>query len=188
MSELILINYMSLDGRFDYGDWIQPYLDETVVRAISGATVQAAGMLLGRRTYEEFAAIWPDADESEPAVAAMNRMPKYVVSSTLRPTDIHWAGTVVLEAAGLLQRVRALKEQHDGYLAVFGSGELIQTLIGHDLIDEYRLIVLPVVRGTGKLMFPAGTAPTGLDLADATRTESGVLIATYRRGERGYRA
>lgn len=184
MSEIIVVNYLSLDGRFDYGDWIVPYLDETVVRTMSEATVQAAGMLLGRRTYEDFAAIWPDADESEAAVAAMNRMPKYVVSTTLRPSDTEWNGTVVLQAAGLPERIRALKEQHEGHLVVFGSRELIQTLIEHDLIDEYRLLVLPLIRGTGRPMFPDQTTPTGLRLTDVTRTESGAVIATYRRAAR----
>ncbi|GAB3399520.1 dihydrofolate reductase family protein [Flindersiella endophytica] len=184
MSKLIVVNYLSLDGRFDYGDWIEPYLDDTVVRAISQATVQAAGMLLGRRTYDSFAAIWPDADESEQAVAAMNRMPKYVVSTTLRAGEARWNGTEVLQAADP-DRIRALKRRHDGYLVVFGSGELIQTLMEHDLIDEYRLLVLPIIRGTGRRLFPdRTTTPSGLHLADATYTRSGVLIATYQRERR----
>lgn len=184
MSKLIVVNYLSLDGRFEYGDWIEPYLDDIVIRTMSDATVQAAGMLLGRRTYEDFAAIWPDADESEQAVAAMNRMPKYVVSTTLRAGDVTWSGTEVLPAADP-GRIRELAGQHEGHLVVFGSGELIRSLAEHDLIDEYRLLVLPLIRGTGRRLFDAETAsPHGLQLAGAIHTPSGALIATYQPDRR----
>lgn len=188
MSRIIVVNFVSLDGVMESplsagedgerAGWVEPYADETVNRTMSEATVSAGGMLLGRRTYESFAAIWPHADDSEPAVAAMNRMPKYVASTSLRPGDASWAGTVVL-GADLATRLSELKRQERGDLVVFGSGTLIQTLIAHDLIDEYRLLVFPLVLGAGKRMFPAGGAPATLRLIDVVRTESGVLIATY---------
>jgi dihydrofolate reductase len=197
MNRVIVTNFVSLDGVIEAplstergGGWVEPYADEAVKRTMSETTVHAGGMLLGRRTYEIFAATWPYADDSEPAVAAMNRMPKYVASTTMRPEDASWAGTVVLGTDDLPAEIAELKQQQPaaGDLVVFGSGRLIQTLIEHDLIDEYRLLVFPLVLGQGKRLFPTGGRPAGLQLIDASTSTSGVLIATYQPAREGCEA
>lgn len=193
MSRVIVTNFVSLDGVIESplstergGGWVEPYADEAVKRTMSETTVHAGGMLLGRRTYEIFAATWPHADDSEPAVAAMNRMPKYVASTTMRPEDATWAGTVVL-GTDLPAEIAELKQQQPaaGDLVVFGSGRLIQTLIEYDLIDEYRLLVFPLVLGRGKRLFPTGGRLAGLQLTAVTPSPSGVLITTYQPDRKG---
>jgi dihydrofolate reductase len=191
MSRIVVVNFVSLDGvmqsvlspeedpgdGFAHGGWVNPYVDDTVAAVMSDATTQAAGLLLGRRTYEIFARTWPYADESEPAVAAMNRIPKYVASHTMRLGS--WHETTVL-GGDIPAEIAELKAQPGGDLVVFGSGQLLQTLIQHGLVDEYRLLVFPLVIGSGKRMFPDGGAPAKLHLVDTVTSGSGVLIATYR--------
>lgn len=190
MSRVVVVNFTTLDGviqsvlfpdedtegGFTDGGWVAPYMDDTVARVMRETTTQARGMLLGRKTYEIFAALWPRQSEDDPAVAAMNRMPKYVASTTLHKGS--WANTVILDE-GLPEAVAALKEEDGGDLVVFGSGQLIQTLIAHDLIDEYTLLVCPLLLGNGKRMFPDGGAAARLELHDVVRSDTGVLIATY---------
>ncbi len=191
MSRVVVVNFMSLDGvmqsvlsaeedrdgGFARGGWVNPFVDDTVAHVMSDATTQAAGLLLGRRTYEIFAAQWPYADEAEPAVAAMNRIPKYVASRTMRSGD--WHETRVL-GADVPAEIAELKAQPGGDVVVFGSGQLIQTLIKHSLVDEYRLLVFPLVIGAGKRLFPDGGVPANLRLTSALTSTSGVLIATYQ--------
>jgi dihydrofolate reductase len=191
LSQLVVVNFMSLDGvmqavlsadedrngGFEHGGWVPPYVDETVAAVMSDTTVRAGGLLLGRKTYEIFAARWPYASEEEPAVAAMNRIPKYVASHTIRSGD--WDNTTVL-GPDTPAEITRLKEQPGKDIVVFGSGGLIQTLIAHDLVDMYRLLVLPLVIGRGKRMFPDGGASATLRLVDMVTSPSGVVIATYQ--------
>ncbi|MBM7788384.1 dihydrofolate reductase family protein [Tenggerimyces flavus] len=186
---IVVVNFQSLDGviqsvlfpdedtegGFDRGGWVPPYVDETVARVMKEATTKAGGMLLGRKTYEAFASIWPHQSEDDPAVAAMNRMPKYVASTTLREGT--WAHTVILD--DVPEAVAKLKHEDGADLVVFGSGQLLQTLREHDLVDEYQLLTFPIVLGKGKRMFPDG-AQAKLGLVDVVTAGSGVVIATYR--------
>ncbi|MFJ6659290.1 dihydrofolate reductase family protein [Streptomyces sp. NPDC091377] len=194
MGQLIVVNFVSLDGvmqsvlsadedrdgGFDHGGWVPPYVDAVVERFMSEATAGAAALLLGRRTYDIFAATWPYADLGDPAVAAMNAMPKYVASRTHR--DLEWANSTLL-GADLAQEVRRVTAASDGETVVLGSGGLLETLIEHDLVDEYRLLVLPLVLGSGKRLFAPGKAPRRLTLTATRPTPSGVLINTYRHAE-----
>jgi dihydrofolate reductase len=190
MSRVVVVNFLSLDGvmqsvlstdedregGFEQGGWVPGYVDEIVERVMSDATVQADGLLFGRKTYQIFAARWPYASQDEPAVAAMNRIPKYVASHTMRTGD--WNNTTVL-GPDTPKAVAELKDKPGGDLVVFGSGGLIQTLIEHDLVDEFRLLLLPLVIGNGKRLFPDGGAPADLRLVDTVTSQSGVVVLTY---------
>lgn len=194
MGQLVVVNFVSLDGvmqsvlsadedrdgGFDQGGWVLPYVDEVVERFMSEATAGAGALLLGRRTYDIFAATWPYADSGDPAVAAMNAMPKYVASRTL--TNPAWENSTVLDA-GLAAEVRRITAAHEPETLVLGSGGLLETLVEHDLVDEYRLLLFPLLLGCGKRLFPGNRAPRPLRLTAARPTPSGVLIATYRRGD-----
>ncbi len=196
MSRIVVVNFLSLDGvmqsplsadddldgGFTRGGWVEPYMDEIIGRVMSEATVTAAGMLLGRKTYQTFARVWSHASPEEPAVAAMNRMPKYVVSHTVTAADVEWENTVVL-GADAPTRIRAIIEQPGADVVVFGSGNLIQLLAAEDLIDEYRLLTFPLVLGNGKRLFPDGTPPTNLTLAGTDISSTGVVIGRYLRPE-----
>ena len=166
------------DGGFEHGGWVPPYSDETVDTFMQEVTGGAAGMLLGRRSYEILTDAWSQADDAEPAVAAMNRMPKYVVSSTaddLRWQNSHWIGD------DLARGVSELKERTDGDLVVFGAGTLVSGLAEHDLVDEYRLLLFPVVLGHGKRMFDDRGRLARFILTDSTVAATGVVILTYTR-------
>ena len=166
------------EGGFEHGGWVSRFDDPAVNRLMSETTAAAAAMLLGRKTYEGFARVWPSADESEPAVAAMNRMPKYVASRTL--TDPAWRGTRVL-GPDVVDEVRALRRETSGAVVVFGSGGLLSTLVAADLVDEYRLLVFPLVLGTGKRLFREGVPVRRLGLRESVATPGGVVISTYAR-------
>src|SRR4051812_11614843 len=144
---------------------------------MSEATTAAAGMLLGRRSYEIFTAAWAGADQSEPAVAAMNRMPKYVVT---RSPDVPLAWGHSRRVGGPADVAR-LKGEVEGDLVVFGSGGLLGALAEHDLVDEYRLLLFPVILGAGKRMFGDGSPLTHLTLTESTTTSTGVVLLTYTR-------
>ncbi len=192
MGRLVAVDFVSLDGvaqsvlsadedregGFDEGGWVPPYVDEAVERFMSETTAGAEALLLGRKTYEIFAGTWPYGDMDDPAIAAMNTMPKYVASRTLR--ELRWTGSVLL-GADLAPEVDRIKTEVKGEIVVPGSGDLLRTLIEHDLVDEYRLLVLPLLLGGGKRLFAEGTVPRHLTLASTRATPSGVLITTYHR-------
>ncbi len=192
MSRIVVVNFVTLDGviqsvlsadedregGFSAGGWAQPYLDDVVGRVMSEATTQAGGLLLGRKTYEVFAATWSVADQSDPAVAALNRLPKYVASTTL--TTAGWQHSRIL-GADLTAEVAALKAQPGGDIVVFGSGGLIPALVGADLVDAFTLLVFPLVLGTGKRMFGPAAVPTALTLLGTEVSTSGVVILRYGR-------
>ncbi|WP_405796355.1 dihydrofolate reductase family protein [Streptomyces sp. NBC_01506] len=196
MGTLAVVNFVSLDGvmqsvlsadedrdgGFDQGGWVLPYVDDAVEGFMSEATAGAGALLLGRRTYEIFAATWPYADMSDPAVAAMNAMPKYVASRTLKNPG--WANSTVL-GADLAAEVGRIKDASEAETVVLGSGELLGSLIEHDLVDEYRLLVFPLILGGGKRLFADGKIPRRLTLTATQPTPSGVLINTYRRRMEG---
>lgn len=196
MSSIVVINFVSLDGviqaplfadedtdgGFAHGGWVQPYMDDTVAAFMSGATSNATGMLLGRRTYQNFVTSWAQADATDPAIASMNRMPKYLVSRTL--TSPSWQNTVRI-GSDLPADVDRLRTEGTGEIVVFGSGQLVQALQHHDLVDEYRLLIFPVLLGGGKRMFADTAAMSGFELAASRTSASGVTINNYRRTAAG---
>lgn len=193
MAELTLTAFLTLDGvyqapggveedpsdGFAYGGWIAPYADDDMAAFTEQVFRRPAAFLLGRRTYDIFAAHWPKfTDGNDPIASKLNGLPKYVVSSTLR--DPQWQGTTVLDG-DLVTEVTRLKEQtHGGELQIHGSGRLARALHAAGLIDTYNLLVFPVVLGAGRRFFPEGGAPTALELTSARTTAGGIAIQTYR--------
>jgi len=171
------------DGGFEHGGWQMQYLDDVARKSIVEGMAEAGGFLLGRKTYEIFAAYWPTAPEEEAAVAGpLNSLPKYVASTTL--TDpLEWQNSTVLKG-DVAEAVAALKRESGNDLHVIGSGELVQTLLHHDLVDEYRLMINPLVVGTGKRLFRDDGDRKELRLVDGTISSTGVVIATYEMAGR----
>jgi dihydrofolate reductase len=164
-------------GGFEHGGWLAPFADEDMGRAVEGWFGYADAFLLGRRTYDIFAAYWPHAsDPDDPIANPLNVLPKYVVSTTLRSADWH-KSTVISD--NVVEEITKLKEQPGNELQVHGSGDLAQTLMAHDLIDEYRLFVYPVVLNTGKRLF-RDTHPASLRLVQTQTTSTGVVISAYQ--------
>jgi dihydrofolate reductase len=165
------------DGGFDHGGWSVPYsTDEQFGEAMTEWMDRAGGLLLGRKTYEIFAAYWPHV--TDPTADVLNRLPKYVASKTL--DKVAWNNSTLLEG-DVAEAVAELKRQPGEEIQVHGSGDLAQTLIRHDLIDEYRLWFMPVVLGTGKRLFGEGAVPLGMRLADTKTTSSGASLHVYER-------
>jgi dihydrofolate reductase len=161
-------------GGFEHGGWAAPYADPVMWEGMgSGGT-----LLLGRRNYEDFYGYWPNRTDN-PFTAVLNDALKYVASRTLEP-PLPWSNSTSLggDVPGAVARLR---EESDQDLVVLGSGELVQTLMSHDLVDEYVLLIHPIVLGTGRRLFPEGSPTTALQLANTTTTTTGVVMATYRR-------
>ena len=193
MRKLIVNEFLTLDGvmqapggqdedrsgGFEHGGWQQPYFDEIFAEAVITGLAEAGGFVLGRRTWEIFAAYWPTAPAEERVVAdPLNTLPKYVASRTLSE-PLGWSGSTLI-AGDVAEGVRRLKSEAGKDLHVFGSGDLVQTLMGNDLIDEYRLMIHPVVLGSGVRLFREGNPRRPLALTDSKTSTTGVLITTYR--------
>jgi dihydrofolate reductase len=169
-------------GGFDRGGWLVPHFDEETGRFIDEVFREVDAFLLGRRTYEIFAASWPNAtDPNDPVAKSLNTLPKYVASNTLR--DPQWANTTVLEGE-LASAVQQLKERDGRELQVHGSGRLVQFLLANDLVDRLNLLVFPVIVGAGRRLFPDSGIATGLALEKSRTTPSSVAISVYRTGGR----
>ena len=163
------------DGGFAYGGWSVNYWDERMGQVMDEATSRPFAMVLGRRTYDIMAAYWPHAPEEEGG-KVFNEATKYVASRG-RPM-LEWANSVLVggdAAAG----IAALKREDGPELQVHGSANLIQTLLRHNLVDQYRLWVFPVVTGSGKRLFAEGTSPAGLKLVDSKVSTTGVVMGTW---------
>ncbi|MEV4020706.1 dihydrofolate reductase family protein [Nonomuraea angiospora] len=188
-SKLVVSTFLSLDGvmqgpggpgeddsnDFPHGGWLPPYVDEGFGRIMGEQFERADGMLLGRRSYDILSSHWPNVPDEEGG-AKINGMAKYVTTRT--PMTAAWRNTQVLvgEAA---ETVAELKKSTDGEIIVQGSSDLLRTLQRAELIDEYRLLVFPVILGEGKRLFAEGTAPAGLKLTGSTATDAGVVFVTY---------
>jgi dihydrofolate reductase len=162
-------------GGFAYGGWSVNYWDERMGEIMGEATSRPFAMVLGRRTYDIMAAYWPHAPE-EAGAKVFNEATKYVASHG-RPT-LSWSNSVLIEGDAA-DGLAALKQQDGPELQVHGSGNLVQTLLRHELVDEFRLWVFPVVVGSGKRLFADGTVPAGLRLVDSAVSTTGVVIGTY---------
>jgi dihydrofolate reductase len=166
------------DGGFEHGGWASPYFDEIAMQWLIENVSRAGGFLLGRRTYQIFASHWPTAPEDQQVLAEpMNRLPKYVASTTLRET-LEWQNSRLLRG-DVAEAVRKLKREDGGDLRVIGSAQLANTLIQDDLIDEFHLMIDPIVIGSGKRLFRDGGRLTKLRLVDSKATSTGAIIATY---------
>jgi len=164
------------DGGFAYGGWSVTYWDEQMGQVMAEATGRPFAMVLGRRTYDIMAAYWPTAPEEEGA-KVFNDATKYVASRG-RPNLEAWSNSIQIEGDAA-DGLAALKREDGPELQVHGSANLIQTLLGHNLVDQYRLWVFPVVLGSGKRLFADGTVPSGLKLVDSQVSSTGVVLATY---------
>jgi dihydrofolate reductase len=165
-------------GGFDRGGWLVPHFDEDTGRFITEVFGRVDAFLLGRRTYDIFTTWWPNVtDPDDPVATALNTLPKYVPSSTLR--DPSWANTTVLDG-DVVAAVRDLKARDGRELQVHGSGRLLQSLLANDLVDRLNLLVFPVIVGAGRRLFPDDGPATGLALEESRTTPSGVSIAVYR--------
>lgn len=166
-------------GGFEHGGWVAPHFSDDTGAIVVDLFAHADAFLLGRTTYDLFAAYWPKVtDEHDPVAGALNKLPKYVVTS--RPLDSAWEPTTVL-AGDVATEVARLKQQPGDEIQVHGSGRLAQSLLAHGLVDEYRLWFFPVVvGGQGNRLFDGVTPPTAMRLVGTRTTSSGVVVCSYR--------
>lgn len=165
------------DG-FDRGGWVVPLFDEATGQFIDEVFGKVEAFLLGRRTYEIFAASWPNStDPNDPVARKLNTLPKYVVSTTLASAD--WENSTVI-GGDVVAEVTRLKSLPGNELQVHGSGMLLRALLEHDLVDELRLVVFPVIVGAGRRLFPDAGVATGLRLTESRTTGSGAAIHVYQ--------
>jgi dihydrofolate reductase len=165
-------------GGFKFGGWTAPYGSKEGFESIIGWLSQADAFLLGRKTYQIFAGYWPKVtDPSDPIAGLLNRLPKYVASKSLK--NVAWANATLLKG-NVVAAVKKLKALEGRELQVHGSSDLLQTLLKARLIDEWRIILFPVVLGNGKRLFGSGTVPGAWDLVDSRRTPKGVMLQVYR--------
>jgi dihydrofolate reductase len=166
-------------GGFEHGGWLVPHFDEDTGAFMDETFARAGAFLLGRFTYETFAAHWPKVDGDDMVSTKLNALPKHVASRTLRAEDLDWAGATLL-GDDVPARVEELKAGGgDGELQVHGSANLVQTLLRHELVDELRVLTFPVVLGTGKRLFGEGAVPAAARLTESRATSAGTLIAVY---------
>ena len=189
MRKLMVSTFLTLDGvmqapggpkeddsgTFAHGGWSVNYFDEQVEKFMDEAMSRPFDLVLGRKTYDIFASYWPHAPE-EAGAKPLNDATKYVASRS-HPT-LGWSDSVLIEG-DVAEGIAALKKEDGPQLQVHGSGNLIQTLLRHNLIDQYRLLIFPVVIGSGKRLFSEGTIPSGLKLLESTVSTTGVVMGTY---------
>jgi dihydrofolate reductase len=194
MSKLVVNTNLTLDGvmqapsdhdedrrgGFEHGGWAPPYFDQVMADVAAEGIAKGGALLFGRRTYEQFASFWSTQPEDNPFAAVLNERQKYVASTTLQE-PLPWRNSTLLEGDAT-EAVAKLKEQPGKDLVVLGSGELVQSLMEHDLVDEYVLLIHPLVLGSGRRLFTDGGA-SALRLVDTKTTTTGVLIATYQPAE-----
>ena len=178
MRKLKLAMYVSLDGVVEGPAWTGPYWNDQISDLQAEYLYSSDALVLGRVTYEGFAAAWPGMEESTGDFGKkMNSMPKFVASRTLEQGE--WNATIL--KGDLATEVTALKDETGGDLLIYGSGDVVDELTRHGLIDEYRLMVHPVLVGSGKKLFQGLASTTDLRLADTVTTDTGVAILTYAK-------
>jgi dihydrofolate reductase len=190
MRKLIVLSFITLDGvmqapggpgeddsgGFKHGGWSVGYFDDFLGDVMTEQMGHPLDLLLGRRTYDIFAAYWPRVGEDDPAGRVINRAKKYVASH--RPVNTDWKTTVPING-DVAEKIKQLKKEDGPEIQVHGSGNLIQTLLKNDLVDEFWLKTFPVVLGPGKRLFAEGTMPAGFTLKDSKVSPSGVVVSSY---------
>ncbi len=186
MRKIIVLSFITLDGvmqapggpeedvsgGFKFGGWVTPYFDEFAGN-IMGKQMKPADLLLGRKTFDIFASYWPKHEDMWPGI---NDVTKYVMSSTVEKSD--WKNSVFLKT---VEDVQNLKKSDGHDLQVHGSGNMVQTLLKHDLVDELWLKIFPITLGKGKRLFEEGTIPAAFALTESVVSPSGVIFANYKR-------
>lgn len=168
------------DGGFANGGWSMPFFDpETMGAAVGETMASTAALLFGRRTWQVMAGAWP-ARAGDPFADRMNEIEKYVVSRTLREADVTWTNSHLLPAGDLVGSVQRLRQRSGGDIQVMGSLSLARELIRNDLVDEYRLMIEPILLGGGKGLFPDDGRARPLELVSSSTSKTGVHICTYR--------
>lgn len=189
MRKLIVLTFVSLDGvmqgpggpgedpsgGFSHGGWTVPFFDEFLGNVMAEQMSEPFDLLLGRKTFELFASYWPYHVDEGPGI---NKATKYVVSNTM--TTHQWSKSVFLKG-NVAHEIKKLKGQDGPDLQVHGSSNLIQTLLKHDLVDEFWLKIFPISLGSGKRLFAEGTIPASFALVDSKSSPSGVIIANFKR-------
>jgi dihydrofolate reductase len=192
MARVVVTNHVTLDGvmqapgrpdedlrgGFEHGGWAIPNNDEVMGRVMGEGMAKGGPLLLGRRTYEAFYDFWPNQTDN-PFTEVLNNVQKYVASTTLTE-PLPWSNSTLLKG-DVAEAVAKLREQPGKDIGVLGSGELIQSLMRHDLIDEYVLMIHPLVLGSGRRLFTDGSPFATLRLVDSVTTTTGVVIATYQQ-------
>jgi dihydrofolate reductase len=190
MSRVVVIHNVTLDGvdqapgradedlrdGFVHGGWAVPYSDDAMGRVMASRMGQQSALLLGRRTYQDFASYWP-RQQGNPYTDVLELMTKYVASRTLEG-PLPWGNSVLLKDA--VPEAAALKRDLTGSLVVLGSAELVRALAAAGLVDEYVLLIHPLTLGAGRRLFAEGATPASLQLVNSTPTSTGVVIATFR--------
>jgi dihydrofolate reductase len=191
MAKVVVTNHLTLDGvmqapgrpdedlrgGFEHGGWAQPGIDEVMGRVMGERMARGGPLLFGRRTYEDFYAYWPNQKDN-PYTEVLDKAQKYVASTTLTE-PLPWSNSTLL-ADDVTDAVSKLKKQSAKDIGVLGSGELVQSLMRRDLVDEFVLMIHPLVLGSGRRLFPEGGPHAALRLVDTVTTTTGVVIATYR--------
>lgn len=178
MRKIVAGLFVSLDGVMESPDkWHYPYFNEEMGAAVGTHMAAADTMLLGRRTYQEFAALWPNAGGDDPFAAQINNTPKLVVSTTL--DTVAWQNSTLIKGS-VAEELTKLKQQPGKNIAITGSATLVRSLLRDNLLDELHLLVHPIVVGSGKRLFEDGGDPVALTLVDAQTFSTGVLSLTYR--------
>jgi dihydrofolate reductase len=189
MRKIIVLEFITLDGimqapggpeedtsgNFKFGGWTAPYFDDFSAKEMARQMKKPFSLLLGRKTFEIFASYWPQHADAWPGV---NDAAKYVVSKTLKNTK--WANSVFINK-NVVKELKKLKEQNGPDLKVWGSGNLVQTLLKNDLVDELKLKIFPITLGHGKRLFQDGTIPQAFKLTDSKTSPSGVIFAAFKR-------
>ena len=189
MRKIIALEFITLDGiiqapggpeedtsgGFKYGGWTAPYFDDFAGKIMAGQMKEPFSLLLGRKTFEIFASYWPKHENEWPGV---NKAAKYVVSASLKKSD--WNNTVLINK-NAVEELKKLKRRDGPDLQVYGSGNLMQTLLAEDLVDELWLKIFPITLGKGKRLFGEGTIPAAFKLIETKTSPSGVIFANYKR-------
>ncbi len=187
MRKVIVSEYVSLDGvmedpggaeEFEHGGWHNPFFVEEIGKYKFDELFASDALLLGRVTYQGFAAAWPSMTDEAGFADRMNSLPKFVVSTTLEE-PLEWNNSRLIKG-NVAEEVSKLKQEPGQDILVYGSGDLVHTLMQHDLIDEYRLMVHPIVVGSGKRLFKDGSDTTVLRLVETKMFGSGVVVLTYQ--------
>ncbi len=192
MGKVVVIEHVTLDGvmqgparpdedrrgGFEYGGWAAARSDPAMQAVLGARMGRAWSLLVGRTTYEDFASVWPNRPRPNPMAEALDAVEKFVASTTLTE-PLPWRNSTLLRGDAA-NAVAALKQEHAKTLVIFGSGALVQSLMRHNLIDEYVLQIHPLILGTGRRLFPDGSPLTNLHLVDSVTTATGVVISTYQ--------